>query len=204
MRSYDQYCPVAVALDTVGDRWTLLILRELLIGARRFTDVRAALPGLAPNLLTDRLRDLEREGLVERRELPPPAARTVYALTTEGRSTAPLLEALARFGAARMAPPGGRPVRPAMTVFGLMAPFHRPDGERLHARLVIDEEAFDLVSDGERLSTRARPTTSRISSSRRRPRTSWPLGRANICSIPRRCGDPPASRAASPRCSTSA
>lgn len=156
MRSYDQYCPVAVALDAVGDRWTLLILRELLIGARRFTDVRAALPGLAPNLLTDRLRELERDGLVERRELPPPAARTVYALTTEGRSTAPVLEALARFGAARLAPPGDRPVRPAMTVFGLMAPFHRPDGERMHARLVIDDEAFELVSDGERLSTRAR------------------------------------------------
>lgn len=156
MRSYDQYCPVAVALDAVGDRWTLLILRELLIGPRRFTDLRAALPGLAPNLLTDRVRDLERHGLVERRQLPPPAARTVYALTADGRSTAPVLAALARFGAERLAPPGDRPVRPAMTVFGLMAPFHRPDGERLHVRLVIGDEDFDLVSDGERLSTRPR------------------------------------------------
>ncbi len=156
MRSYDQYCPVAVALDAVGDRWTLLILRELLIGPRRFTDLRAALPGLAPNLLTDRVRELERDGLIERRQLPPPAARTVYALTVDGRSTAPVLAALARFGAERLAPPGDRTVRPAMTVFGLMAPFHRPDGERLHVRLLIDGEDFDLVSDGERLSTRPR------------------------------------------------
>ena len=76
-RSYDQYCPIAVALDALGDRWTLLILRELTIGERRFTDLRTALPGIAPNLLADRLRDLQERGLVEQRELPPPAARAV-------------------------------------------------------------------------------------------------------------------------------
>lgn len=152
VRSYDQYCPIAVALDVVGDRWTLLILRELLIGERRFTDLRTALPGLAPNLLTDRLRDLEREGLVERLDLPPPTARTVYAATADGRRTAPILSALARYGAARLPPVPSHELRPSMAVFGLLAPFHRPDGERLHVRLMVDGERFDMVSDGQRLS----------------------------------------------------
>jgi DNA-binding HxlR family transcriptional regulator len=155
VRSYDQYCPIAVALDVVGDRWTLLILRELHFGQRRFTDLRAALPGLAPNLLTERLRGLEQDGLVERAQLPPPAARTVYALTPQGRATAPVLQALARYGAARLGPPTG-PIRPAMTVHGLLVPYHRPDGARLHVRLVVDGESFDLVSDGAQLSTRRR------------------------------------------------
>ena len=96
-RTYDQYCPVAAALDVVGDRWTLLIMRELLAGDRRFTDLRTALPGIAPNLLSERLRDLQAEGLVEHKELPPPAARTVYSATADGRSVAPVLQSLARF-----------------------------------------------------------------------------------------------------------
>ncbi|CAN5734560.1 MAG: winged helix-turn-helix transcriptional regulator [Ilumatobacteraceae bacterium] len=157
MRSYDQYCPVAVALDAIGDRWTLLILRELLHGDRRFTDLRNALSGVAPNLLADRLRELEAQGLVERRELPPPAARTVYALTADGRATGPVVQALARWGASRLGPPARDPVRPSMAVLGMTAPFHRADGTPLHARVVVDGETFDLRSDGTRLSTRARP-----------------------------------------------
>src|SRR5215213_10511017 len=104
-RSYDQYCPVAAALDVVGDRWTLLIMRELVAGDRRFTDLRERLPGIAPNLLADRLRDLQAEGLVEHKELPPPAARTVYAATSAGRDVVPVLRSLARFGVERLAPP---------------------------------------------------------------------------------------------------
>jgi len=146
-----------MALDVVGDRWTLLILRELLVGERRFTDLRRALAGLAPNLLTDRLRELEAQGLVERRELPPPAARTVYAATADGRATAPVLQALARYGATRLGPPGAQRVRPSMAVFGMLVPYHRPDGQRLHARLDVDGETFDLVSDDGALSTRPRP-----------------------------------------------
>ncbi|MCC6437382.1 MAG: helix-turn-helix transcriptional regulator, partial [Acidimicrobiales bacterium] len=79
-RSYRQWCPIAAGLDVLGDRWVLLICRELSMGDRRFTDLRAALPGIAPNLLTDRLRSLADEGLVTTAELPPPAARTVYRL----------------------------------------------------------------------------------------------------------------------------
>ena len=80
-RTYNQNCPVAKGLDIVGERWTLLILRELVGGARRYSDLRTELPGIATNLLADRLRGLEQTGLVDRTELPPPIARTVYALS---------------------------------------------------------------------------------------------------------------------------
>src|SRR5881394_4251103 len=97
-KTYAQYCPVAEALDVVGERWTLLIVRELLSGPKRFTDLKSGLPGIPPNLLADRLRELEDEELVVRRELPPPAARTVYELAAAGRDLAPVISALARWG----------------------------------------------------------------------------------------------------------
>jgi DNA-binding HxlR family transcriptional regulator len=80
-RTYGQPCPVAAALDVVGERWTLLIVRDLMFGALRFSDLRDGLSGLAPNLLSERLKMLVAHGIVEQVELPPPAARTVYALT---------------------------------------------------------------------------------------------------------------------------
>jgi len=98
-KSYNQNCPIARGLDVLGDRWTLLILRELIGGARRYGDVRAALPGIATNLLADRLRELEESGLVVRSELPPPAARTVYTLSDEGwQKVPPVIQAVATFG----------------------------------------------------------------------------------------------------------
>ena len=83
-RSYNQNCPIARGLDVLGERWTLLILRELVGGPRRYGDLRAELPGIATNLLADRLRELEDAGLVDRTELPPPVARTVYTLSDTG------------------------------------------------------------------------------------------------------------------------
>ena len=80
---YQQYCALARTLDVAGDRWTLLIARELLPGPRRFTDLIDGLPGISRNLLTNRLRDLERDGIIARKELPPPVARQVYELTDE-------------------------------------------------------------------------------------------------------------------------
>ena len=119
-KTYDQYCGIAAALDRVGDRWTLLVLRELSFGPRRFTDLRSGLRGIASNLLTERLRDLEGHGLVEQRELPPPAARTVYALTAEGRRVLPVLRALARFGLPFLDEPVEGEVRPLMAVHGAL------------------------------------------------------------------------------------
>ena len=105
-RSYRQLCAIARALDIVGDRWTLLIIRDLLLGPRRHTDLRHALPGLSPSLLVQRLRDLESDGLVQRRQLPPPAAVVIFELTTSGRALEPVLQALGRWGSQYGAAPG--------------------------------------------------------------------------------------------------
>ncbi|MFJ2115395.1 MULTISPECIES: winged helix-turn-helix transcriptional regulator [unclassified Streptomyces] len=97
-RSYDQYCSAARALDAVGDRWTLLIVRELLAGPRRYTDLHADLPGVSTDVLASRLKDMERDELTTRRKLPPPAAAFVYELTGRGRALLPVLVALAEWG----------------------------------------------------------------------------------------------------------
>jgi DNA-binding HxlR family transcriptional regulator len=98
-RSYDQYCSAARALDAVGDRWTLLIVRELLAGPRRYTDLHADLPGVSTDVLASRLKDMERDGLTSRRRLPPPGASYVYELTGHGRRLLPVLQALGEWGA---------------------------------------------------------------------------------------------------------
>lgn len=98
-RSYDQYCPIARALDSVGDRWALLIVRELTGGPRRYTDLHTDLPGVSTDILAARLRDLENDGVVARRTLPAPAAARVYELTPRGRRLLPVLTALGDWGA---------------------------------------------------------------------------------------------------------
>ncbi|MFJ6727167.1 winged helix-turn-helix transcriptional regulator [Streptomyces sp. NPDC091281] len=97
-RSYDQYCSAARALDLVGDRWTLLIVRELLAGPRRYTDLHADLPGVSTDVLAGRLRDMERDGLAGRRRMPPPSAAYVYELTERGRALLPVVQALGAWG----------------------------------------------------------------------------------------------------------
>jgi DNA-binding HxlR family transcriptional regulator/putative sterol carrier protein len=99
---YHQYCGLARALDVAGDRWTLLIVRELVPGPRRFTDLIDGLPGISRKLLTERLRELEGDGIVARKELPPPAARQVYELTDEGRDLATAMVPLLGWGARRL------------------------------------------------------------------------------------------------------
>src|SRR3954471_22553434 len=99
---YQQYCGLARALDVAGDRWTLLIVRELMPGPRRFTDLIDGLPGISRKLLTERLRDLEGEGIIGRKELPPPAARQVYELTEDGRDLANAMVPLIAWGARRL------------------------------------------------------------------------------------------------------
>jgi DNA-binding HxlR family transcriptional regulator len=99
MRSYHQYCGLAKALDVIGDRWTLLIVRELLLRERcRYTDLRNGLPGIATNLLADRLRELEEGGIVSREEAPPPVATTVFKLTERGRELEPIVHQIGRWG----------------------------------------------------------------------------------------------------------
>jgi DNA-binding HxlR family transcriptional regulator len=104
-KRYAQYCPVAHALELVGERWALLVVRELLNGPKRYTDLATALPGIGTNILAGRLRDLEDAGVVHKRKLPPPAAANVYELTPYGEGLREPLYALARWGARSLGPP---------------------------------------------------------------------------------------------------
>lgn len=152
-KSYEQYCTIATALDLVGDRWSLLVLRELSFGEQRFTDLKAALPGIATNLLTDRLRSLQDDGLVEQVELPPPAARNVYRLTRAGTRIRPVLRAIAQFGLPYLPPADEGQVRPRMAVYGGAGALFDPVaavGVDLRVRFVLDgEEHWLEVRDGK-------------------------------------------------------
>jgi DNA-binding HxlR family transcriptional regulator len=105
-KRFDQYCPVAHALGLVGERWAFLIVRELLHGPRRYTDLADGLPGIATNILAARLRELEAARIVRKRRLPPPAPATVYELTEYGAQLDEVFYALARWGARSLGPPG--------------------------------------------------------------------------------------------------
>lgn len=98
-RRYHQFCGVARALDVVGERWTLLLVRDLLLGGRRFSDLLAAMPGLTPNLLSRRLKQMQEHKLIEQQRLAPPHSGTVYVLTDLGRELEPVVLSLGRFGA---------------------------------------------------------------------------------------------------------
>jgi DNA-binding HxlR family transcriptional regulator len=104
-KHYDQYCPIAHALDLVGDRWALLVVRELMHGQKRYTDLAANLSGIGTNVLAARLKELESAGIVVRRTLPPPAASRVYELTEYGQELRPALRELALWGARSLGPP---------------------------------------------------------------------------------------------------
>jgi DNA-binding HxlR family transcriptional regulator len=106
-RRYGDACGIPRALDRVGERWALMIVRELVLGPKRFTDLRAGLPNASPNVLSQRLRRLEQDGIVRRRKLPPPAGSRVYELTEWGMELEPVLTALGRWGARAPAPPPG-------------------------------------------------------------------------------------------------
>jgi DNA-binding HxlR family transcriptional regulator len=105
-KRFDQYCPIAHALSLIGERWSLLVVRELLKGPRRYTDLAAGLPGIGTNILASRLRALEDGGVIRRRKLPPPAASTVYELTEYGEDLDEAMHALARWGIRTLGPPG--------------------------------------------------------------------------------------------------
>lgn len=102
---YAQFCPVARAAELLGERWTLLLVRELLVGPKRFSDLRRACPGLSPSVLSERLERLERRRVVARRKLPPPAASAVYELDEAGRALVPVMIELGRWGTRFLLPP---------------------------------------------------------------------------------------------------
>ncbi|MFJ3443868.1 winged helix-turn-helix transcriptional regulator [Streptomyces sp. NPDC086081] len=145
-RSYDQYCPAARALDVVGDRWTLLIVRELLAGPRRYTDLHADLPGVSTDVLASRLRDMERDGLATRRRLPPPGAANVYELTPRGRELLPVLQALGEWGQGEL---GERRPTDAVRAHWFALPLLRLlDGEGL-VEVRLEEGRFHVHAGAE-------------------------------------------------------
>ncbi|WP_198664068.1 winged helix-turn-helix transcriptional regulator [Jiangella endophytica] len=97
-RTYGEGCPIALSLDIVGERWALLVVRELRLGPRRYRDLQEALPGITPAVLSKRLKELEEYGVLRRRELPPPVAARVYELTAWGAELEPVFQSLARWG----------------------------------------------------------------------------------------------------------
>ena len=141
-RSYKQFCPTARALNVVGDRWTLLIVRNLLIAPRRYTDLRAGLKGMASNLLAQRLTEMEDAGLITKQELDDPTPRTVYVLTDRGRELEAVLIELARFGFPYLdMPTEEEPMEAERVPLGLVAMMHAtelPDHE-LRIRFALDE-----------------------------------------------------------------
>jgi len=145
MRKFDQYCPVAHALSLVGERWSLLIVRELLHGPKRYTDLTNGLPGIGTNILAARLKDLEACGIVQKRTLPPPAASTVYELTEYGAGLREALYALARWGARTIGPPGpDDDLYPEWGLNALPALFNAEAARDLTETyvLVVDGDAF--------------------------------------------------------------
>jgi len=151
-RTYGDSCGIARALDLVGERWALLVVRELLLGPKRFTDLRAGLPNLGPDVLTQRLRELADAGVVVRRKLDPPAGAWVYELTDRGRELEPVVIGLGRWGALAPFPPGEMRIGVDSTVLALQTLFDAEAAEGLDAtyELRLDDQSFTVtVADGE-------------------------------------------------------
>jgi DNA-binding HxlR family transcriptional regulator len=129
-RTYDDACLIARALDIVGERWALLIVRELLLGPRRFSDLRTALPNASTNLLSDRLRELETNGVIDRRRLPPPAGSMVYELTSSGAELSVVLGALGEWASRSARPPSPTAVLTPTSILLALCSSLRPDRRR--------------------------------------------------------------------------
>ena len=152
-RSYDDACGTAHALDLIGERWALLVMRELMLGPKRFGDIRADLPGISANVLTQRLEGLETAGLLVRRRLPPPASTQVYELTEWGYEAEPIVRALGRWAARSPAHDPTLPISASslMLSFKTMFDAKRATGMKARIGFRIGSESFVARSAGGRL-----------------------------------------------------
>jgi DNA-binding HxlR family transcriptional regulator len=148
-RTYNDRCGIARALDLVGERWAVLVVRELLLGPKRFTDLRAGLPMLGPDVLSQRLRDLEEAGVVTRRVLPPPAASRVYELTEWGAQLEPALLALGCWGSRAPYPSDDAPLGIDSVVLALKTMFAPVAGFAAAYELRLGDQVFSIRVDGE-------------------------------------------------------
>ena len=146
MKRYDQYCPVCHALGLVGERWALLVVRELLKGPKRYTDLLEGMPGVGTNVLAARLKELEEGGIVQKRKLPPPAASTVYELTEYGECLRPVMHELAHWGASSLGPPTAEGALEEGWLAGALGIALPPTAPCIEFR-IGEEVAF--VADGE-------------------------------------------------------
>jgi DNA-binding HxlR family transcriptional regulator len=151
MRTYGDRCGIARALDLVGERWALLVVRELLLGPKRFTDLRAGLPNIGPDVLSQRLRELEQRGVVRRDKLPPPAASQVYELTGWGRELEPIVLGLGRWGSQAPVPSADAPLGPDAAMLALKTMFEPADGFRARLEVRFGEDHYDVRVDGAEL-----------------------------------------------------
>ena len=151
-RSYEDGCATAHALDLIGERWALLVVRELILGPKRFTDLRVGLPAISPNVLTQRLEELEEADIVRRRKLPPPAAAWVYELTDWGRELEKVIMALGRWGARSPSLMQGHPLSIDALVLSFRTMFSAEAAGDLEATLElrIGEDRFHAeIANGE-------------------------------------------------------
>ena len=153
-RRYGQYCGIAFALDVVGERWTLLIARDLVLGPKRFTDLLEGLPGIATNLLAQRLKEMEENGLVEKVTLPPPAGSTVYRLTERGEALEPAIMALGRWGAAVGGARPGDYLGPSSFFVSCRASFNPERARDMDLEFHVDGRTYEVLVDGARCVTR--------------------------------------------------
>ena len=149
-RTYGDVCGVARALDIVGERWTLMIVRELLLGPKRFTDLRTGLPTLGPDVLAQRLKDLDAAGLARKRTLPPPYSAKVYELTPLGRHLEPAVMALGDFGSHLPVPTEGELCMSFDSHILSLRTLYRPSpGFSAHVQLILDDQPFAATVDGD-------------------------------------------------------
>jgi DNA-binding HxlR family transcriptional regulator len=156
VKRYGQFCSAARALDVLGDRWAMLVVRELLLGPKRYTDLLDGLPGVGTNVLAVRLRELEEAGIIAREKLPPPAASTVYVLTDDGAALRPVVDELARWGVRLMARPAhGEALRSSWLVYSL-AVCTPPTGMRNEDELElrVNDEPHTLTARDGRFEAR--------------------------------------------------
>lgn len=156
-RNYGQYCALARSLDVIGERWTLLIVRDLLLGPKRFKDLLDGLPGIGRNLLAERLRQLQMEGVVERTTLPPPAASKVYVLTSTGVRLRPVVIELSRWGLHLLdAPRLGDQMRPAWLINTMQGSFRPERARGVHEtyEFRVNAEIFHVRIDDGRIDAR--------------------------------------------------
>lgn len=151
-RWYGDACGTAFAMELVGERWSLMILRELLFGPRRFSDLRASLPGISAKVLTERLAGLEEAGALRREKLPPPAGTQVYALTEWGRAVEPSLQELGRWAAMHSGHNPFLPLSPVSLMISMRTMLNRAKAAGMRARIgfvIGGEEFLAALANGE-------------------------------------------------------